>query len=131
MTVGLLPAGPSRIFPYDSITRTGGGAMVEWSAPFWFVASTAYAGWNLWLCPGTSPLQWFRAVQVPLNLSAIGSTWAFGTNSVGYALNLTGLNIDTTYNVVLQMNFTYDGLQYDLAGAPFPSDTPRTRAGMG
>ena len=50
---------------------------------------------------------------------------------MGYALNLTGLNINTTYNVVLQMNFTSDGLQYDLAGARCPSDTPRTRAGMG
>ena len=130
MTVGLLPM-TEQDLQFDSITRSGGGALIEWSAPFWFVFSSSYTGGNLRYCLGPAPCGGSNAVQIPLSLSTISSTWAFGTNQVGYALNLTGLTLNSTYNVTLQMNFTYGGLAYDLVGTPLSFPYAKDTSGDG
>lgn len=95
---------------YDSISQQGGGAVIDWSLPTAFVGPATYSsGELLYHAVGNSTL-----VQVPLSTLPVSSDCA-GCFSV----NLSGLTLNTDYNVSIAYNFSYHGEAINGTSYPF------------
>ncbi len=110
--------------PYDSITQEGGGAQVTWSVPSQFATQATfingtfvYCRWNTTrnpaVCDTNTTLQ-LTLTRMQTLLS--GSQFTYHAVNSTFQLNLTALQVSSTYNVSVTLNFSLGGRTF-VAGS--------------
>jgi hypothetical protein len=92
--------------PYDSVTKEGGGAAIDWQVPTNFVDVSEFVNGTATFTNASGGV-----IQVPItspsSAQASRPSWWGGTEvNTTYTVNVTGLQPNTTYNAGLELNYT-------------------------
>ena len=95
-------------YPYDSISNQGGGAALYWQVPAGFVAQSSFLNGSVTLTNVTNPT---NSVVVPLYPPLSGAqvappAWYGGPTNTTFVVNLTGMSLNTAYNVSVELNYS-------------------------
>ena len=96
--------------PYDSITHEGGGAVVTWEIPFEFILHASFVSGVVSYFPVGNN----SSVEIPLT-TLPGLYYCANC----YSMNLTALTPNDTYNLTIDLNFTYGGTTVNGTSFPF------------
>jgi hypothetical protein len=108
--------------PYDSVSESGGGAIVDWEIPSAFVSHATYRGGYLTYFPLNAPSN-----VTLLNLSAPPISWCQSC----YLVNLTALPIDQNVSVSIETNYSYSTTTVHGTSFPFTFWYERSTSGDG
>ena len=92
--------------PYDSITQQGGGEVIGWSIPTRFVTLSTFQNGTLYYWPTNETIA--SAIITPFtNSTRTGSSVdGSGATYANYALNLTALSLNWSYDAELVLNYS-------------------------
>jgi hypothetical protein len=108
--------------PFDSISRSGGGAVVTWQIPQAFAMHATYA----------SGFASFFPLSVPANVTTVNlSGLSTDGCSYCYGINLSGMPIDENISLQVETNFTYAGSTVHGSSFPFTFWYGRDSSGDG
>jgi hypothetical protein len=108
-------------YPYDSITKQGGGALVEWQVPSKFSAAAKFVGGNVLYWPTNVPA---NVTAVPFFTLSSVISGPFVEKSVGnlsYGENLTALTGNTNYTAEVFLNYTLLGGTQNFSAVSVPT----------
>jgi hypothetical protein len=108
--------------PYDSISGSGGGAIITWTIPEAFSTHATYK----------SGFATYVPIDEPSNITLVSlSGLAPGGSAYWYGLNLRGLPIDQNISITIETNYSYAGTTIHGTSFPFSFWYERDSSGDG